>query len=538
MKSPALLLCVALSLPAAAKPPRLTLVISVDAFGSDLMQRSRGGFKGGLYRLHSEGAVFPVMRYEIAECVTGVGHATLWTGAWPNRHGIVGNKLFNRATGKLEPIFADASHPVLEAPLGVVDASPANLLADTLSDRLRTATALKGKAIAISGKARSAIAMAGRLGDAWWFDEQVGRFVTGTWYRKAFPTWVKNFNDKKLPDTFHGRKWELLGQARDYVGDDDRPFEADWYGLGRTFPHPLSGGLPSPGPQSYSALASSPMMYEVLVPFVKAAIDGEQLGKDDVPDLLSLSLSPLDRTYHLFGPTSWEMQDHLLRLDRALGEIIGYAERAAGGKGNLVVVLTGDHGGAHIPEEWAALGLDAARVSPASLIEGVNEELEKRFGVKNAVAAIDEVDVYVDPKALEGKKVDAAQLRRAAAAWLGRQPGVYLAVAKDDLWAAGDDGVLRALRNGYHPERSGDVLITMKPYHVLESEPRGTSHGTPWSYDAEVPLYLFGRGVKAGQYASVPQAIDVAPTVSALMELGAPAMSEGRPLSEALSLPR
>lgn len=538
MKRLALVLCVALSLPAAAKPPRLTLVISVDAFGTDLMQRSRGKFKGGLSRLNNEGAVFPVMRYDLAECVTGVGHATLWTGAWPNRHGIVGNKLFNRATGKLEPVFTDASHPVLEAPLGVDDASPANLLADTLSDRVRAATALRGKAIAISGKPRSAIAMAGRLGDAWWFHEQVGRFVTGTWYRKEFPTWVKSFNDKKLPDTFYGKKWELLGQGKDYVGDDDRPFESDWYGLGKTFPHPLSGGLPSAGPQSYSALASSPMMYEVLVPFVKAAIDGEQLGKDDVPDLLSLSLSPLDRTYHLYGPTSWEMQDHLLRLDKALAEIISYAERAAGGKGNLVVVLTGDHGGANIPEEWASLGLDAARVAPATLLKGVNEELEKRFGVQNAVAAIEEVDVYFDPKALEGKKVDAAQVRRAAAAWLAKQPDVYLAVAKDDLWSTSGNGVLRALRNGYHPDRSGEVLITMKPYHVLESEPRGTSHGTPWSYDAEVPLYLFGRGVKAGQYATVPQAIDVAPTVADLMELDAPAMSEGRPLSEALNLPR
>lgn len=538
MKRLALVLCVALSLPAVAKPPRLTLVISVDAYGTDLMQRSRGKFKSGLARLNNEGAVFPVMRYDLAECVTGVGHATLWTGAWPNRHGIVGNKLFNRATGKLEPVFTDASHPVLEAPLGNDDASPANLLADTLSDRVRTATALRGKAIAISGKPRSAIAMAGRLGDAWWFHEQVGRFVTGTWYRKEFPTWVKTFNDKKLPDTFHGKKWELLGQGKDYVGEDERPFESDWYGLGKTFPHPLSGGLPSPGPQSYSALASSPMMYEVLVPFVKAAIDGEQLGKDDVPDLLSLSLSPLDRTYHLYGPTSWEMQDHLLRLDKALAEIISYAERAAGGKSNLVVVLTGDHGGANIPEEWASLGLDAARVPPAGLIKGVNEELEKRFGVQNAVAAIEEVDVYFDPKALEGKKVDAAQVRRAAAAWLAKQPDLYLAVAKDDLWSTNGNGVLRALRNGYHPERSGDVLIVMKPYHVLESEPRGTSHGTPWSYDAEVPLYLFGRGVRPGQYATVAQAIDVAPTVADLMELGAPAMSEGRPLSEALNLPR
>jgi arylsulfatase A-like enzyme len=280
------------------------------------------------------------------------------------------------------------------------------------------------------------------------------------------------------------------------------------------------------------------MMYEVLVPFVKAAIDGEQLGKDDVPDLLSLSLSPLDRTYHLYGPTSWEMQDHLLRLDKAVGEILSYAERAAGGKSNLVVVLTADHGGANIPEEWAALGLDAARVSPATLAEGLNAELDRRFGLKKAVAAIEEVDVYLDPKALEGTKVDPVVVRRAAATWLSAQPDLYLAVAKDDLWTTAQTGVLDALRRGFHPQRSGDVLMVMKPFHVLESEPKGTSHGTPWSYDSEVPLYLFGRGVRPGQYAQVPRAIDVAPTVADLMQIGAPAMCEGRPVAEALALPR
>jgi hypothetical protein len=538
MKHLALLACLAAALPAAAKPPRLTVVIVVDGLGTELLQRSRGAFTGGLARLQGEGAMFPAMRYEVAECVTAAGHATLSTGAWPARHGVVGNRVFNRAAGQIEPVFADPAHPVLDAPLGLDDASPANLIAETLADRLRASTSLRGKAIAISGKPRAAIALAGRLGEAWWFHEQVGRFVTGTWYRKELPAWVKGFNERRLPDSFHGRRWELLNRDTTYTGQDERPFESDWYGLGRTFPHPLSGGLSSPGPQSYSALASSPQMYEVLVPFVKAAIDGEQLGRDDVPDLLAVSLSPLDRTYHLYGPTSWEMQDHLRRLDAALAELISHAERAAGGKGNLTVVLTGDHGGANIPEEWAALGLDAARVNPTALLTGLNEELARRFGVPKAAVELEEVDVYLDERALAATKVDPASVRRAAAEWLSRHPDVHLAVAKEDVWSPADSPALRALRNGYVAERSGDVLMVLKPFRVLDGEAHGTSHGTPWSYDAEVPLFLFGRGVKPGHYASVPRAIDVAPTVAALMELGAPAMSEGRPIAEALTLPR
>lgn len=521
-----------------AVPPRLTLFVSIDSLSTDVLQRNRGRFKAGLARLLNEGAVFPSSIYEVAECVTSVGHATMATGAWPNRHGMVGNKLFDRATGNLEPCFSDPLHPVLEAPAGREDSSPLNLLAETLSDRLRQATQLRGKSLAISGKGRAAVPMAGRLGEAWWFHEQVGKFVTGTWYRKEFPIWVKAFNEKRIPDGYHGKRWELLGPATSYLGADERPFESDRHGLSKTFPHPLNGGLPSPGPQSWSALASSPMMNEVMVQFAKAALEGEQLGKDAVPDLLSVSFSALDRTYHLYGPNSWEMQDHLVRLDIQLGELLAAAEKAAGGKGNLLVVMTADHGGANIPEQWAAMGLDGVRISPLAIQRALNEELEKRFAVPLLVASIEEVDVYLDHQAMESKQLDPAAVRRTAATILQRHPSIQTAIARDDVGLGDPSGLGVALANSFHPHRSGDVLMVMRPFHVLEAETAGTSHGTPWSYDSEVPIVFFGKGIKPGLYASKARPTDIAPTVSALLEMGAPASSQGAILLEAVILPR
>lgn len=534
----ALVSLVVVSSVALAKPPKLTVFVSVDALGTDVMERNRGRFKFGFARLFNEGAVYPMARYELVETVTGIGHTTLATGAWPHRHGVVGNRVFNRATGKLEACFADPSHPVLEAPPSNEDVSPQNLLAETVSDKLRQATQLRGKSVSIGGKGRAAVAMAGRLGDAWWFHEQVGKFVTGTWYRKEFPAWVKAFNEKKLPDGYHGKSWELAGPAKDYLGEDERPFESDWYGMTKVFPHPLSGALPSPGPASYSALASSPMMNEVMVEFAKAAIEGEQLGKDDVPDLLSISFSSLDRTYHLYGPTSWEMQDHLARLDKQLGELLSAVEKAAGGKQNVLVVLSADHGGANIPEEWASIGLDGVRVSPLSLQKALNDELEKKFALQSLVLAIEESDVYLDLKAIEGKKLDPAVVRRFAAGVLQKQPDLQTAIARDDVGHVDPAGLGRSFANSFHPERSGDVLMVLKPFHVLEFEKAGTSHGTPWSYDSEVPIMLLGKGIKPGIYGHVVRPVDLAPTVSAVLEMGAPASSEGVPLSEALALPR
>jgi predicted AlkP superfamily pyrophosphatase or phosphodiesterase len=529
-------LLVLLALPAAAKAPKLTLFISVDAMGSDLLLRSRPRLTGGLGKLLSTGAYYPYARYAYAEARTAPGHATLATGANPWRHGIVDNDIFDRAAGQSMQVYTDPTHPVLNAqtPPGT-DTSPANLLAETLADRLRVSTQGRGKVVALSFKARAAIPLAGRQGQAWWFDEATGQMVTSSWYAKQEPAWMQAFNARKLPDAAFGKTWELLRPKAEYVGEDDRQTEPEAYGMGRAFPHPLKGGLEQPGPASYRAFAVSPLSHDLLVQAAKAALEGEGLGKDDVPDLLAVSFSGTDAVFHAFGPYSWEMQDTMLRFDQALGELIAAAERAAGGRANLVIALSADHGGAEIPEAWAQAGVPAARLNPVEAAKGVAQELKARFGVDVAVKQM-ELDLYLGGKALEDGKVDAVAVRRAAAAWLAKQPYTVLAVARDDLDTAPDQGGLVApLRRGYFPGRSGDVLFVSKPFQVVSDYPRGTNHGTPYSYDTQVPVVFAGKGVKPGLYLEEINPVDVAPTLSALLEMGMPASAEGKPRAEALA---
>ncbi|WNG36109.1 alkaline phosphatase family protein [Archangium violaceum] len=528
------LLLLLLALPALAKPPRLTLFITVDALGSDLLLRTRPRLKGGLRQLTDSGAFYPYARYDYAKPRTAPGHATLATGANPWRHGIVDNRIIDRATGKPERVFPDPTHPVLEAPLSQEDVSPATLMAETVADKLRLATHEQGKVIALSGKARSAIPLAGRLGQAYWYDETVGKFVTGTWYTKELPGWLKTFNAANPPEAWFSKTWEPLLPRTEYVGEDDRTYEGEFYGLGRTFPHPLTGGLTSPGPQAYSAFAISPLSLDLVVKAARAAVEGEGLGKDEVPDMLAVSFSATDRVFHQYGPNSWEMQDTLYRLDKAVGDLVALAERAAGGRANLLVVLTADHGGAAVPEQWAASGVAAERVNPAALSKGLTEALRKQFG-GDITATIEELDVYLGGKTLEGGKVDGAAVRRAAATWLTKQPSVTLAVARDDLYTVPDvAGLVMPLRRGYFPERSGDVLFVVKPFHVISTESVGTNHGTPYAYDQLVPLILAGKGVKPGTYTREISTTDVAPTVAAALEIGLPASAEGEPRYEAL----
>jgi predicted AlkP superfamily pyrophosphatase or phosphodiesterase len=255
-----------------------------------------------------------------------------------------------------------------------------------------------------------------------------------------------------------------------------------------------------------------------------------------VPDILLVSISAFDRIYHLFGPYSWEMQDAVARLDKSLAELIAMAEKAAGGRANLLVVLSADHGGAAIPEEWAAMGLPGVRINQTNLEKGLEKELSTKFNVGDIVLGIEETDIYLDQKAIADKKLDLAAVRRWAAQWLRSQPDIALAVSRDDL--SGPDtspGLLETLRKGFHPDRSGDVLMVSRQYAVLEAYPSGTSHGTPYAYDAEVPFIVMGKGVKPGLNVSPIRAVDIAPTVAALMEVSNPAQCEGSARGEAVN---
>jgi hypothetical protein len=530
----AALLTLLLASPVFAKPPRLMLLLVVDSVSSDLLLRTRPQFKAGMRTLLEQGAYYPYMRYEYAEPLTASGHTTLATGTYPWRHGIVANRTFNRQTGKAERPFADPAHPPLEAPLSADDVSPENILVETLADRLRESTQGRAKVVAISEKARSAIPLAGRLGQAYWYSEQVGKFVTGTYYAKEFPAWLRTFDDRKLPESYFGKDWNLLLAARTYVGEDDRPFEGGVFGMGRTFPHPLSGGLSAPGPQFSTTFATSPFIGEVLVQLAKAVLEGEAMGKDDVPDLLAVSFSQTDRILHQYGPFSWEIQDTLMRLDRSIQELLSAAEKAAG-RGNVMVVLTADHGGDAIPEELAAEGMPAGRVNVTQLRGALSKELASRFKGGDLVWAIESEAVYLNAKALTEKAVDPVQVRKVAAAFLRTQPGIAYAVSRDDILSGADVGpYTRALRLGFHPDRSADVFILPRPHVALTDEPAGSAHFSPYAYDQLAPLVLYGRGIHRGVYRGEVNAVDVAPTASALLEIGFPASVEGEVRTEAL----
>ncbi len=87
---------------------------------------------------------------------------------------------------------------------------------------------------------------------------------------------------------------------------------------------------------------------------------------------------------------------------------------------------------------------------------------------------------------------------------------------------------LSVLRS-YHARRGGDVVLWTLPFYFwgkYGEKDIGSTHGTWYRYDAEVPVLLSGPGVRPGKY-GVREMVDIAATLAQLLGVTAPAASEG-----------
>ncbi len=519
---------------AAAAPPKLAVVIVVDQFAYEGMQRMRRNFgREGLGRLLAEGAVFPETYYAHQNTYTGPGHATIASGSYAHLNGIVANRFYDCSAKKAVMVFSDPAHPILEAPTDADDEpSPANMLCETVGDRLRLGTGLRAKVVALGLKDRGAVPLGGRLGATYWFSEATGKMTTSTFYAAELPDWVKQFNQRKLADAYFGRSWERALPAAAYQGADDAPWEDDAKGLGRVFPHRVDGKLDKPGPAFYSAFTASPFGLEYTVEFAKAAVAAEGLGKRDVTDMLLVTFSSFDYTGHAFGPDSQEQQDMVVRVDRAVGDLLSYLEKSVGGKQNLLVGFTADHGSTPAPELMASLKIPAGRIKKPAIKDAINAELAARFGAGEWVSALEDPNVYLNEELIAARKLDPAAVQDAAGRAVMKIPGflTYYTRARLQLGAVDNTALGRAVQLSFFPERSGDVVLVTRPFYFwgkYGDAAAGSTHGLPYRYDTHVPMIFWGGAIKPGVNSERADPADFAMTFASQLGIDQPACAEG-----------
>ena len=496
---------------------KLVLLIAVDQFRFDYLTRFRAEYREGINRLLQEGAVFTDANLEHYPTVTAVGHATMLSGAIPADSGIIGNDWYDRETrASVTSVFDPAVKP-LGAETGA-SASPRRLLVSTVGDELKMAAGLpKGsekapRVIGVSLKDRSAILPVGRGADAaYWWDTKSGSFVSSTYYFPDVPEWVRTFNGRRTADAHAGAAWTVLASPST----------------------PPLRRLPEGGAALYDAIYGSPFGNELVVQFSNEALSRERLGQRGVTDVLAVSFSSNDSVGHTHGPDSPHVRDIAVRTDRAVGQLLSHVDKSVGLRHTLVAFTT-DHGVAPLPESLQGYALPGGRLTRDDVFGPIEKALASRYGPGKWILATAGSSPYLNYELMETLELDPEEVRRTAAAAAAKVPHVARVYTRDQL-LRGDvpkDRIGSRVLRGFNAQRSGDLEIILEPYWIRQAT--GTTHGTPYNYDAHIPLILMGRDIRPGLYSKHAALNDLAPTISTLLGVEIPSASVGRVLTEAI----
>ena len=497
--------------------PKLVVVIVIDQFRGDYLERYRNQFgDGGFHLLVDRGAYFPNCNYNYANTRTAPGHATLFTGAYSNGHGIAANEWWDPKKKHMVSSVEDDATKLVGVNGGKTGASPHNLLADTLGDELKLATQGKARVFGVSLKDRAAVLPAGFAGDAaYWIEPSSGAWVTSTYYRDDLPQWVQDFNSTR-PAKYWNREW------KDAQGT-----------VLRSTAHRQSKDGSEAG--FYDVVGPTAFANEYEFEFAKELMQYENVGRGPATDLLSISLSPNDILGHQVGPDSPEMRQMALDLDRELADFFGFLGHQIG-LANLWVALSADHGVSSLPDAVKKLRIPAANVGGAKLEGQINSALAAKFASGHAAAFV-KMDY---PLAwLDQDTFAAAHVREhdaeAAVGEAMKQAGLRDYYTKSQL-AEGevpDTPLGRKFQNSYSPQGSWYVMGVPDIYTVGPA--KGTDHASPYSYDTHVPLAFYGLPFQPGTYQTKTEPVDLAATLAALLGINAPTHGVGRVLTEALA---
>lgn len=494
--------------------PRLVILLCYDQVRGDRIEAMRPWLgERGFLRLVRDGIVAERCLFDYATTVTAAGHATIATGCNPSRHGIVDNDFV---------IGGRALYATDDTVLGVP--SPRLLLMPTLGDYLRRANP-QSKVWSFSHKDRGAIFLGGHQPNgAYWLQPHIG--LGSSRYYPPPPNWLVRYNRDYSPCRYAGAVWakKLLSAAP----ADSVPWEGRFPGGERYFPHRLSADTTSD--TFWRAFALTPFSVEWLFGAAIECIRAEQLGVDDVPDLLCISVSSTDFVGHLFGHDSREYAELFVECDRILANFLDTLDRWIG-REQYLVVLTSDHGAASIPEFQRERGIDAGRILTDTLkqwiaqwctAEGISGEMASHL-----VQYFFPPWLWLDAGAIAGNGWDKEMIATAIAQWLQRQRGIALAMSRGQIEAGSDTGVVGLIRRSYRPDRCGDIVLYPQPQWIFGTTP--AQHGTPYDYDRWVPLVFYGMNLPHRSISELCSPTDIVPAVAALLSLP-PVATDGRAL--------
>lgn len=512
--------------------PKLVIGIVIDQMRYDYLTRFYSKYgEGGFKRLINEGFNCKNNHFNYIPTYTGPGHTSIFTGTTPKYHGIISNHWYDKEIKSAVYCTQDDSVQSVGTADVMGKMSPHRMKTTTIGDENRLFTQMRGKTIGISIKDRGSILPAGHTANAaYWFQGKgEGHWISSTYYMEKLPEWVNDFNDSKAAESYF-KVWNTLYDIKTYTesGEDLNTFEGGFVGKEKaTFPYDLDALKNQNG--GFEIIKATPFGNSLTADFAIAAIEGEQLGKDNITDVLTVSFSSTDYMGHNFGVNSKEVEDAYIRLDLDIERLLKALDEKVG-KGEYTVFLTSDHGAIDVPSYLQSVKIPAGYLNEIQLKQKLSFFMTTTFKESGLIENLSNNQVFLNREKIKELNLDLDDVQEVLVNELITYDYVDKVISSNTINTTSyTTGIEELLQNGYDQKRSGDVLIVFNPTYIAYSA-TGSTHGSGFNFDTHVPLLFFGKGIKHGETLQKTVITDIAPTISSLLNISFPNGSTGKPL--------
>ncbi len=520
----------ALATPAKSQTtPRIVVNIVVGTMQAEDLERYASNFSiGGFKRLMNDGAWFSNASYDYMQTTTPVSLATISTGALPSTHGVVADSWFDYIGNKRISLINDSKEQSLNYN-GSQGYSPRNLIAETLSEALAEHSD-KSRIATVAIDPSSAIITAGRAGEVYWLEDLQTSWTTSTFYAKELPSWISLYNRNDCNESYMIKRWELLLPYDDYINSQVSCVE----GLKSKNNKRIiligdEQSVKKDIDEAYDQMCYTPAGNNAIFAFAKQLISNNEMGKDESTDMLNIVLDTPTKICERFGPESVEYEDMLYRLDRNIEDLLSFLSAQVTDPRQVVVTLTAAHG---TSPSHNTPGKEQERFNIRQAEVITNAFIGSQHGNGEWILGCIDRAFYLNHNLIYEKGLSIAEIQHDIATFLMQLRGVSHAVSAEAMRNTYfGSGYGRKIQNGYYPRRSGDVIINLMPGWIPEQDGIRSSSGSMYLYDTEVPLIIYGGGVKPQRNEQKCDITSLAVTEARLLGISTPSAAEGDVLS-------
>ena len=513
-------------------PPKLIVGIVIEEMRYEMLLRYWDSFgENGFKKIINEGAFCTQAHHNYLITQNGVGQAGIVTGTYPSYHGIISDEWYDRLKDETVGCADESRFNLMNGKISIGNYTPKNILSSTIGDELILSTNDSSKVISVSMNPVSAVISGGRLANyAFWFNDKDGNWITGNYYNDSLPDWVKTFNSKGFQDVYMRKNWASMYSLMDNYKKslpDDSDFEIGFRNYRYTFPYDLSYLQRRSG--NYKYLKYTPFGNTYTKDFAITSIIGENLGKDDFTDFLTISFSATNYSGELFGPRSVEIEDIFLRLDNDLEHLISFLENEIGLE-NTLIYITSDRGVSDVPEYLISKKQNAGVFDGSKAVTLLNSYLSILYQDGDWIKSYYSRQIYFNQSLIDQTGIDLEVMQNKVANFMVQFSGVANALPASTINSTNfESGINRKIQNSFHQKRSGDVIINLEPGWI-EKNGYVTKSGSGYNYDTHVPLIWYGWKVKNKRIDTPVEIIDIAPTIAWILKITSPNASIGVPV--------